>query len=140
MTTNAEMVADWHRAFNVPILDTPTFPSEARIGLRVNLIAEEVSELFAALNNKDIVEVADALADLLYVTYGMALEFGIPIDEVFEEVQSSNMSKLDEDGKPIYRDDGKVMKGPNFRLPDIASVLGIRPGFKSVPSTDGKFA
>jgi predicted HAD superfamily Cof-like phosphohydrolase len=134
------MVADWHRAFGLPVLDKPTFPSETRVGLRINLIAEEVSELFAALNDRDIVEVADALADLLYVTYGMAHEFGIPIDEVFEEVQESNMSKLGEDGKPLYREDGKVMKGPNFRPPDIQSILGIRSGFKSVPSENGEFS
>jgi len=123
--TNAEMVAEWHRAFNVPILDKPDFPDEARVVLRINLVAEEVSELFAAVRNKDIVEVADALADLLYVTYGMAHEFGIPIDEVFEEVQSSNMSKLGGDGKPIYREDGKVLKGPNFRPPEIEGVLAL---------------
>jgi len=123
--TNAEMVAEWHRAFNVPILDKPTFPDEKRIDLRIDLIQEEVGELFGAIHNRDIVEVADALADLLYVTYGMALEFGIPIDEVFEEVQSSNMSKLGEDGKPIYRKDGKVLKGSNFRPPEIEGILAL---------------
>jgi predicted HAD superfamily Cof-like phosphohydrolase len=125
MTTNADMVAWWHQAFGLPVLDKPTFPPEDRIALRMDLIREEVTELEIAIDKQDIVEVADALADLLYVTYGMAHEFGIPIDEVFEEVQESNMSKLGEDGKPLYREDGKVMKGPNFRPPNIRSILGV---------------
>jgi predicted HAD superfamily Cof-like phosphohydrolase len=120
--TNAEMVAEFHRAFGVPSLDRPGFP-DGRVSLRINLITEEFVELLLAIGQRDIVEVADALADLLVVTYGTALEFGIPIDEVFEEVHDSNMSKLDENGKPIYREDGKVLKGPNWRPPDIRHIL-----------------
>lgn len=120
---NADHVKVFHERFGLPVLDKPDFPSEERVVLRMNLISEEMGELASAVLNRDIVEVADALADLLYVTYGMAHEFGIPIDKVFEEVQASNMTKLGEDGKPIKRADGKIMKGPNFRPPDIKSVL-----------------
>ena len=87
--------------------------------LRISLINEELEELKAAINNNDVIEVADALTDILYVTYGAGHAFGINLDKCFEEVQNSNMSKLGSDGKPIYNDKGKVMKGPNYFKPDL---------------------
>ena len=91
--------------------------------LRFNLIKEELNELEQAMKTKDLKEVADALADILYVTYGAAAAYGINADMVFDEVHDSNMSKLDEDGNPIYNDDGKVMKGPGYFEPRIATIL-----------------
>ena len=91
--------------------------------LRVSLIKEELDELIEAMNKKDLVEVADALTDILYVTYGAGHAFGINLDECFEEVQNSNMSKLDKNGKPIYNDKGKVMKGPNYFKPDLSKFI-----------------
>ena len=93
--------------------------------LRIELISEELNELWDAFDARDIVEVADALTDILYVTYGAAHAFGIDIDKCFDEVQRSNMSKLGEDGKPIYREDGKVQKGPNYFKPDLKKILQI---------------
>src|SRR6185369_7113579 len=95
----------------------------------LELIREEYKELLDAVENGSFVEVIDALADMTYVIFGMAIECGTNLDLVLEEVQRSNMSKLGEDGKPIYREDGKVLKGPNFSKPDIPAVLGIRPQF-----------
>jgi predicted HAD superfamily Cof-like phosphohydrolase len=91
--------------------------------LRLELIEEELKELREAIGNADIVEVADALTDILYVTYGAGHAFGIDLDKCFQEVQESNMSKLDHNGEPIYREDGKVMKGPNYFSPDLASIV-----------------
>ncbi len=91
--------------------------------LRIDLISEELEELDLALTNKDIVEVADALTDLLYVVYGAGHAFGIDLDECFTEVHESNMSKLGEDGKPIYREDGKVLKGPNYFPPNLEEIV-----------------
>ena len=88
--------------------------------LRIELIKEELSELTEAMNDKNLLEVADALTDILYVTYGAGHAFGIDLDRCFEEIQSSNMSKLGEDGKPIYNEEGKVMKGPNYFKPDLS--------------------
>mgnify|MGYP000311711871 CR=1 FL=1 len=99
------------------------FPDATTTHLRVDLIEEELDELKEAIANDDLVEVADALADLLYVVYGAGAAFGINLDACFHEVHSSNMSKLGEDGKPIYREDGKVMKGPNFREPALRDIL-----------------
>lgn len=110
----------------VPSLDVPDVVKE----LRCALIEEEAAEFRTALEEHDIVGLADAIADLLYVTYGAALTFGIPIREVFAEVHRSNMTKLDDEGNPVYRDDGKVMKGPNFSAPRLMSLLvaaGYRP-------------
>ena len=110
----------------VPSLDVPHVVKE----LRCALIEEEAAEFRTALEENDIVGLADAIADLLYVTYGAALTFGIPIREVFAEVHRSNMTKLDDEGNPVYRDDGKVMKGPNFSAPRLMSLLvaaGYRP-------------
>ena len=122
--TNA--VHEFHTAFGLGINDTPT----ANIGadrnlLRFNLMKEENEEYFEAAQNGDLVEVADALGDMLYILAGTILEHGMQhkIVEVFDEIQRSNMSKLGEDGKPIYREDGKVLKGPNYFKPNIAEIL-----------------
>lgn len=115
-------VKEFHEAFGVPVHTQPMIRAD-RAALRHALIAEEFREFDEALSNDDIVEVADALADLIYVIYGTAHEFGIPLDEILHEVHASNMSKLGEDGKPIYREDGKVLKGPGFFRPNIAQFL-----------------
>ena len=99
------------------------FPDKKIIKLRVDLIKEELQELEEALKNNDIVEVADALTDILYVTYGAGHSFGINLDQCFKEVQRSNMSKLGEDGKPIYNENGKVMKGPNYFQPNLKKFI-----------------
>lgn len=109
--------------FNQTVELSPKFPSGDIQSLRLKLIEEEVSELKEASANKDIVEVADALTDILYVVYGMAHAYGIPIEECFDEVHNSNMSKLGEDGKPVYREDGKVIKSKQYFPPDIQKVL-----------------
>ena len=99
------------------------FPNDKIISLRYELIREELEELRDALDKKDIKEVADALTDILYVTYGAGHAFGIDLDKCFEEVQNSNMSKLDDNGKPIYNEHGKVMKGPNYFKPDLTKFI-----------------
>ena len=93
------------------------------VQLRIDLIEEELNELKEAIKNNDIVEVADALTDILYVTYGAGHSFGVNLDKCFDEVQRSNMSKLGEDGNPIYNDSGKVMKGPNYSVPDLKKII-----------------
>ena len=100
-----------------------SFSTEKINGLRYSLIQEELDELKQAIDNKDLLEVADALTDILYVTYGAGHAFGIDLDKCFEEVQNSNMSKLDENGKPIYNEKGKVMKGPNYFKPDLSKFI-----------------
>ena len=101
------------------------FPEDKIVNLRINLIKEELNELKEAINNKDIIEVADALTDILYVTYGAGHAFGIDLDKCFAEVQRSNMSKLGENGKPLYNENGKVMKGPNYFQPNIKKYLKL---------------
>lgn len=123
LTDYYAQVREFHTAYNVPILDTPRFPNLARVELRESLIREEVTELFAAIIQRDLVGVADGIADAIVVLIGTALEFGIPLDKVMAEVHRSNMSKLGPDGKPVLRSDGKVLKGPNFTPPDIRSIL-----------------
>ena len=100
-----------------------SFPDKKIQNLRIKLIEEELSELKDAIKNNDIVEVADALTDILYVTYGAGHAFGINLDQCFKEVQESNMSKLDENGKPIYNENGKVLKGPYYREPDLKKIV-----------------
>ena len=100
-----------------------TLPKQDLAQLRVDLIAEELNELVDALAKDDMVEIADALTDILYVTYGAGVAFGIDLDTCFTEVHRSNMSKLGEDGKPIYREDGKVMKGPDYSEPNLANII-----------------
>ena len=121
--TNANKVKLFMESFGQQVKSKPEFPSDDILKLRTDLIDEEVKELWDACDARDLVEIADALTDILYVTYGMAHALGIPIDECFAEVQASNMSKLGEDGKPIYREDGKVMKGPNYSVPNLKNVL-----------------
>jgi len=123
--TNATDVKTFMTTFGQEVKSKPEFPDADTVKLRIELIQEELQELVDACNANDIVEVADALTDILYVTYGAAHSFGISIDACFKEVQRSNMSKLGEDGKPIYREDGKVMKGPGYSVPDLKSVLQI---------------
>ena len=101
----------------------PSFPNDKITSLRYDLIKEELSELKEAIDNKDIKEVADALTDILYVTYGAGHAFGVNLDKCFEEVQNSNMSKLGDDGKPIFNENGKVMKGPNYFKPNLDQFL-----------------
>lgn len=125
MYSNFEMVGDFMEKFGQEVKTEPEFPDNETIALRLELIQEELNELREAIGNADIVEVADALTDILYVTYGAGHAFGIDLDKCFEEVQASNMSKLGEDGKPIYREDGKVLKGKNYFQPDLTSVLGL---------------
>ena len=117
--TNFEKVGIFMKTFGQEVKDNTSFSSEKINKLRLNLIEEELEELKQAIKNKDLVEVADALTDILYVTYGAGHAFGINLDKCFDEVQSSNMSKLDSNGKPIYNDFGKVMKGPNFFKPNL---------------------
>ena len=117
--SNFENVKKFMKTFGQEVKEKAEFPSDKITSLRYDLISEELSELKEAINNKDIKEVADALTDILYVTYGAGHAFGINLDKCFEEVQNSNMSKLGEDGKPIYNDKGKVMKGPNYFKPNL---------------------
>tara|TARA_B100000768_G_C11092983_1_gene295789 strand:+ start:100 stop:471 length:372 start_codon:yes stop_codon:yes gene_type:complete len=121
--TNFKSVRKFMETFGQEIKEKADFPDEKITSLRHDLIKEELEELKEAIENKDIKEVADALTDILYVTYGAGHAFGIDLDKCFQEVQSSNMSKLGSDGKPIYNDQGKVMKGPNYFKPDLGKIL-----------------
>ena len=121
--SNFEKVKKFMQTFGQAVKTRPSFPSEKIVNLRHVLIEEELSELKLAMKNKDITEVADALTDILYVTYGAGHAFGIDLDKCFEEVQNSNMSKLGDDGQPIYNDSGKVMKGPNYFKPNIKKLV-----------------
>ena len=117
--SNFESVKKFMETFGQEVKKKAEFPNEKITSLRYELIKEELEELKDAINRKDIKEVADALTDILYVTYGAGHAFGINLDKCFAEVQNSNMSKLGEDGKPIYNDKGKVLKGPNYFKPDL---------------------
>jgi|TARA_B110000967_G_C18610700_1_gene423830 predicted HAD superfamily Cof-like phosphohydrolase len=121
--TNFKKVKIFMETFGQEIRNKPSFSTEKINKLRYDLIKEELDELEVALNNKDILEVADALTDILYVAYGAGHAFGIDLDKCFEEVQNSNMSKLDDNGKPIYNDSGKVMKGPKYFKPNLKKFL-----------------
>ena len=121
--TNFNKVGEFMKTFGQEIKDKPSLSTEKINQLRINLIQEELSELKEAMENKDLLEVADALTDLLYVTYGAGHAFGIDLDKCFDEVQNSNMSKLGEDGKPIYNEFGKVMKGPNYFKPNLGKFI-----------------
>lgn len=141
-----DLVRQFHETYGLPIVTDAPNADRERVHMRMSLVAEEFSELVGAIygakarslieeaydaaraaddHTRDTVLTADALADLTYVIYGMALELGIPLSDVLREVQASNMSKLGADGKPIYREDGKVLKGPDFFDPDIAGALGL---------------
>ena len=117
--SNFKSVKKFMETFGQEIKEKASFPNDKITSLRYELIKEELDELKEAINKKDIKEVADALTDILYVTYGAGHAFGIDLDKCFEEVQNSNMSKLGKDGKPIYNENGKVMKGPNYFKPNL---------------------
>ena len=121
--TNFENVRKFMKTFGQEVKEKAEFPDDRITSLRYDLISEELCELKAAIENKDIKEIADALTDILYVTYGAGHAFGINLDKCFQEVQNSNMSKLGPDGKPIYNEKGKVMKGPNYFKPDLGKYV-----------------
>ncbi len=121
--TNFESVRKFMETFGQEIKEKSEFPDKKVVSLRFELIKEELNELKDAMEKRDIKEVADALTDILYVTYGAGHAFGINLDKCFKEVQNSNMSKLGEDGKPIYNKDGKVMKGPNYFKPNLKKFI-----------------
>ena len=121
--TNFESVKKFMETFDQEIKEKASFPNDKIISLRYELIKEELEEFKDAVDKKDIKEVADALTDILYVTYGAGHAFGINLDKCFEEVQNSNMSKLGLNGKPIYNDKGKVMKGPNYFKPNLGKLV-----------------
>ena len=127
MKKQLESVSIFHKTYNLTIRNKPSVNfSEKQSLLRYKLMREENEEYLEAAQNKDIVEVADALGDMLYILCGTILDHGLQhkIEEVFDEIHNSNMSKLDKNGKPIYREDGKVLKGPNYREPDLKKILG----------------
>ncbi len=121
--TNFEKVRLFMKTYGQEVKDKAEFSDAKTNKLRIDLIKEELEELTQAMNDKNLLEVADALTDILYVTYGAGHAFGIDLDKCFDEVQNSNMSKLGEDGKPIYNEVGKVMKGPNYFKPDLSKYL-----------------
>ena len=121
--SNFEKVKTFMNTYGQEIKEKCELPNEKIIKLIVDLIEEELKELREAISNKDLVEIADALTDILYVTYGAGHSFGINLDKCFAEVQRSNMSKLDKNGKPIFNENGKVMKGPNYSEPNLKQFL-----------------
>ena len=121
--TNFEKVKLFMNTYGQEVKDKAEFSDAKTNKLRIDLIKEELEELTQAMNDKNLLEVADALTDILYVTYGAGHAFGIDLDKCFDEVQNSNMSKLGEDGKPIYNESGKVMKGPNYFKPDLSKFI-----------------
>ena len=121
--SNFNKVGTFMKTFGQEVKNKPSFSTDKINKLRIDLIVEELEELKEAMNNKDLLEVADALTDILYVAYGAGHAFGIDLDKCFDEVQNSNMSKLGEDGKPIYNESGKVMKGPKYFKPDLSKFV-----------------
>ena len=121
--SNFEDVRKFMETFGQMVRTKPQFPDQKTMKLRLDLIKEELNELEQAMKEKDLKEIADALTDILYVTYGAGYAYGINLDKCFKEVQRANMSKLGEDGKPIYNDQGKVMKGPNYTKPDLSKFV-----------------
>ena len=121
--SNFNKVGIFMKTFGQEVKNKPSFSTDKINKLRIDLIEEELDELKEAMDNKDLLEVADALTDILYVTYGAGHAFGIDLDECFDEVQKSNMSKLDNKGKPIYNEDGKVMKGPKYFKPNLSKFI-----------------
>lgn len=132
--TNFKKVKQFMTTFGQDVKEVPTWPTNPNTKhLRIDLIGEELNELMTAVANDDFTGIADALTDILYVTYGAGHTFGIDLDACFQEVHNSNMSKLGEDGKPIYNEDGKVQKGPNYRESDLKGILGEVSG---IPNAD----
>ena len=121
--SNFNKVKTFMNTYGQEVKDKASFPENKIVQLRIDLIEEELNELKEAVKNNDIVEVADALTDILYVTYGAGHSFGVDLDKCFDEVQRSNMSKLGVDGKPIYNESGKVMKGPDYFAPDLKKII-----------------
>ena len=121
--SNFNKVGTFMKTFGQEVKTKPSFSSDKINKLRIDLIKEELDELQEAMKNNDLLEVADALTDILYVTYGAGHAFGIDLDKCFDEVQNSNMSKLGENGEPIYNETGKVMKGPNYFKPDLSKFI-----------------
>ena len=121
--SNFDKVGTFMKTFGQEVKTKPSFSNDKINKLRIDLIQEELEELTEAMQRKDLLEVADALTDILYVTYGAGHSFGIDLDQCFDEVQNSNMSKLGKDGKPIYNESGKVMKGPNYFKPDLKKFI-----------------
>ena len=121
--SNFSDVKNFMETYGQEIKNKSEFPNEKIVKLRIDLIQEELNELKQAIKDNNIIEVADALTDILYVTYGAGHSFGINLDDCFAEVQRSNMSKLDTNGKPLYNENGKVMKGPNYFQPDLKKYL-----------------
>ncbi len=121
--SNFDKVGTFMKTFGQEVKTKPSLSSDKINKLRIDLIKEELEELTEAMQKKDLLEVADALTDILYVTYGAGHAFGINLDECFNEVQNSNMSKLGKDGKPIYNESGKVMKGPKYFKPDLSKFV-----------------
>ena len=121
--SNFSKVGIFMKTFGQEVKNKPSFSTDKINKLRIDLIKEELDELNEAMKNKDLLEVADALTDILYVTYGAGHAFGIDLDKCFDEFQNSNMSKLDNNGKPIYNNDGKVIKGPNYFKPDLSKFI-----------------
>ena len=121
--SNFNKVKTFMNTYGQEVKERATFPDNKIVQLRIDLIEEELNELKEAVKNNDIVEVADALTDILYVTYGAGHSFGVDLDKCFDEVQRSNMSKLGVDGKPIYNESGKVMKGPDYFAPDLKKII-----------------
>ena len=121
--SNFSKVGIFMKTFGQDVKNKPSFSTDKINKLRIDLIKEELNELQEAMKNNDLLEVADALTDILYVTYGAGHAFGIDLDKCFDEVQNSNMSKLGENGEPIYNESGKVMKGPNYFKPDLSKFI-----------------
>jgi len=121
--SNFDKVGTFMKTFGQEVKTKPSFSSDKINNLRIDLIKEELDELQVAMKNNDLLEVADALTDILYVTYGAGHAFGIDLDKCFDVVQNSNLSKLDENSKPIYNESGKVMKGPNYFKPDLSKFV-----------------
>jgi len=121
--SNFNKVKTFMNTYGQEVKEKASFPENKIVQLRIDLIEEELNELKEAVKNNDIVEVADALTDILYVTYGAGHSFGVDLDKCFDEVQQSNMSKLGVDGKPIYNESGKVMKGPDYFAPDLKKII-----------------
>ena len=121
--SNFNKVGTFMKTFGQEVKTKPSFSSDKINKLRIDLIKEELDELQEAMKNNDLLEVADALTDILYVTYGAGHAFGINLDKCFDEVQNSNMSKLNKNGEPIYNESGKVMKGPNYFKPDLTKFV-----------------
>ena len=123
--SNFNKVKAFMNTYGQDVNEKASFPEDTIVQLRVDLIEEELNELKEAIKNNDLVEVADALTDILYVTYGAGHSFGVDLDKCFDEVQRSNMSKLGADGNPIYNESGKVMKGPNYSAPDLKKIIEL---------------